>query len=88
MRDLIVSLTFDDYGPLIAKEINELELNKTPVQKAVLFITAREECLKKIAQTVEEIDGMEQSPKSQEQTIDKVEHSMKLLVALRYLSVD
>lgn len=25
MRDLIASLTFDDYGPLVAKEIGELE---------------------------------------------------------------
>jgi hypothetical protein len=43
MRDLIVSLTFDDYGPLIAKEISELENNKAPVQKAILYATAREE---------------------------------------------
>jgi hypothetical protein len=44
MRDLIVSLTFSDYGPLIAKEIQELEDNCAPVQKAFLFVTAREQC--------------------------------------------
>lgn len=88
MRDLIGNLTFDDYGPLIAKEINELEINKAPIQKAILFITAREEWLKNITQTIEEIDNLEQTAKNQEQTIDKVEHSMKLLISLRYLSID
>lgn len=56
MRNLIASLTFDDYGPLIAKEISELEESMTgqksndeenppifaPIQKAVLLVTARE----------------------------------------------
>ena len=88
MRDLIVSLTFEDYGPLIAKEINELELNKTPIQKAILFITAREEWLKKISGTIEEIDILEQTGKNQDKVIDKVELSIKLLSSLRYLSID
>ena len=46
MRDLIANSTFDDYGPLVAKEISELESNKTPIQKALLYIIAREEWLK------------------------------------------
>lgn len=46
MRDLIYSLNFDDYGPLVAKEINELEENNSPIQKASLLVTAREACLK------------------------------------------
>lgn len=44
MRDLIVSLTFSDYGPLVAKEIEELERNSAPIQRALLFVTAREQC--------------------------------------------
>jgi hypothetical protein len=43
MRDLIVSLTFEDYGPLISKEIEELEERQAPIQKAMLYVVAREE---------------------------------------------
>lgn len=79
MRDLIVSLTFDDYGPLIAKEINELEDNKAPIQRAILLVTAREEWLKKLHGTIEAIQlNQEYNDQGKEAIIELVDQTAKI----------
>lgn len=89
MRDLIVSLSFDDYGPLIAKEINELEYNKSPIQRTILLVTAREEWLKKLHETIEWIQlNQEYNEEGKEALLELVDKTAKILVTLRYLSID
>jgi hypothetical protein len=87
MRDLIFSLTFEDYGPLIAKEIEELEERQAPIQKAILFVVAREECLKKLSSIIEDIRAWEELD-NHEIIISLVDEASKVLVTLRYLTLD
>jgi hypothetical protein len=98
MRDLIVSLTFEQYGPLVAKEIGELEVKQAPIQKAMLYLTAREQCISKLKEFIDQIGQAEELRDNhqinengvswEEVIIDKIEDCTRILVTLRYLTID